>query len=317
VAALTPRGELLAVTVADPVDGSFSMPISPQFPEVGLRIESPDSGRPFPEYRVDAVTVSVPAIITLPFDVDDTTTFEAHVRVVGGADGAPVAGMPVTVVGLLPEGAVRATALTDADGRARLRTFAGAYECLVAVPAGDPWASWHGYMTLGPDLTGASAPEIRLAQRPTLDVNVLAFNGVAVPHGVITFERDPSPGAGALAIAPEARSIELDPAGRTSLTLEPGTYLARYAPARASGAPMAFRVGFEVGTSSTALLWRLPQPSRLNFVVAGPEGAPLADTTVELWVPSTGGGDARLLGRALTDAGGALQVLVPYVEASP
>jgi hypothetical protein len=80
---------------------------------------------------------------------------------------------------------------------------------------------------------------------------------------------------------------------------------------------MALRAGFEVGDGPTALLWRLPKPSRLGLAVTGPDGAPVPEAAVELWVPSPDGGDARLLGRTLTDGRGALQVLVPHVEASP
>ena len=317
VAAFTPRGELLGVTLTDAAQGSFAMPIAPRYPEVSLRIEPPETGPGFPEYRLETVVVATPAIVRLPFDVDQTAMFEARVRVLGGPEGAPVAGVPLTVVGLLAEGTVRATAVTDINGQARLRTFAGAYECLVAVPVGDPWASWHGYVTLGPELSGITEPEIRLALRPALDVDALTHDGATVAGGSITFERDPGPSTGVLAIAPEPLVVELDAEGRARATLEPGTYTLRHAPSGGSGAPMAFRSGFEVGASSRALLWRLPRPSPLALTVTGPDGAPLADATVELWVPSTSGADARLLGRTLTDAGGALQVLVPHVEASP
>jgi hypothetical protein len=315
VSAFSPEGELLGVTLTDASAGTFSLPLAPSFSEISVRVEPPGSGASFPEFRIAAVPVASPARLTLPFDVIETATYRAVMRVTAGDGGPPVVGVPVTVIGLLDGGTVRTTAVTDGEGRVSLRTFAGAYECLVAVPGTAPWASWHGYVTLGPGLE----PTIALGFRPQVAVAVRSHDGTPASGGYVTFERRAAPGAeGSLTIAPEPLTVDLDARGEAMVTLEPGRFAARFTPAPGSPAPMAWLADLLVETGGGELSWRLPQPAIIGLTVLGPDGEAVVGASVEFWVASREeGGSPTYVGRTLTDDRGALQVRVPLAEASP
>jgi hypothetical protein len=321
VVVLSPAGDVLGATTTDEERGRFELPVDQVFRSVDIRVEPPAGGVLFPEFRVDGLEVGTELDLVAPSAPAGTTTVSAGIAVVEanaeGGEPRPIAGVPVTIVGVLAGGTLRLSTTTGADGIARFETFPGAYECLISVPPELAVASWHGYITLAPttDRTAEVLRMVQLQPRSRVRAQFVDFEGIPIIGGTASFERLPSRGPDdTLVIAPEPFITAIEPDGSVELLVDPGTYTVRVTPDIESGAPLHRIDGFEVPTDGVETIWALPAPALLHLTVAGPDGAWLPDAGVELWLPGDDG-NPRLLGRGQTNANGFWDVQVPHIDA--
>jgi hypothetical protein len=286
-----------------------------------LKIESPPGGPVFPDFVTSTYTLGVEALdVIVPDPPADIAAYDAVLQVVGAeptdASPAPIEGLTVTLQGVLDGGTLRRTATTDAEGRATFRVLAGTYECVVIVPPGLPFASWHGLVDLAPQAVVANptAWTVSLALRPTWSGSVRDAFGAPVPAGTLTFERRVQRDDGdLLTIAPPAVDVRLGEDGTFTLRVDPGTWDIVIAPAPETGAPNAHEAGVVVGDAGLTQEIELPLPGLLHLTIAGPDGAFLAGVGVDLWLPDDDG--PRLFASGTTNERGFVDLFVPHVDA--
>lgn len=321
VVALGADDAVLGVTRTDPERGQFEMLLAPDVTSFRLKVESPPAGPVFPDFVTTTYTLGAEALdVIVPDPPADIAAYDAVLQVVGAeaadASPSPVEGLTVTLQGVLDGGTLRRTATTDAEGRATFRVLAGQYECVVIVPPGLPYASWHGLVDLAPQAVVAdpTAWTVSLALRPTWSGSVRDAFGAAVPAGTLTFERRVQRDDGdLLALAPPAIDVELGADGAFSVRLDPGTWDVVIAPDAETGAPNAHEAGVVVGEAGLVRDIELPLPGLLHLTVAGPDGDFLAGVGVDLWLPGDDG--PRLFASGTTNDRGFVDMLVPHADA--
>lgn len=319
VVVLTSALDVLAVTQTDDIRGMFEVLIAPGVDKVRLEIDAPATGATFPSFTTDDIALADgDIIVVVPSPPLNVAPYDANIHVTT-ADGAPAAGLAVTVQGVLEGGTIRRTATTDAYGVAKVSVLSGPYECLVTVPPESPWASWHGFIDLG---VQAVVPQvgttIELARRPLLEGRVIDAFGMPVSPGTLSLERDLSRLTGeSLVIAPPELTVALDEDGAFSVAVDAGTWDVVVSPDPVTGAPNAHESDVEVGEDGLTIDLGLPPPGLLHLTVGGPDGPFLPDVTVELWLPSDDGEGPRLLARGTTTAQGFVDLLVPHVSSLP
>lgn len=323
---LSAAREVIGVTTSDDLRGYYELLLPPSVTQVQVKAEPPASGPIFPEFSTDLRTLDgdAPVDLIVPDLPTGADTIDAVIRVRerrasrtdGGADEVlPAAGRTVTIVGVLTGGTLRRTGTTDENGEVRFLALPGAYECLVASPPQSAAQTWHGYVNLAsPSFSPiAGAVEIELAPRVPFVGHVTDAFGLPVEAGVLTLERrvewkeDQQ-----LVIAPAPFEAQLGEDGAYVTWVDPGTYDLRVSPDLGTGAPNTFETGLVVGDEGLRFDLGLPLPGLLHLTVAGPSGAWIPGSEVELWADGDDGAP-RLLAIGTTGERGFIDIIVPHL----
>ena len=324
------EGSLATQPVETGEFGAFGLNVPPGAEEVELRVTAPTDGSAiFPDYltkiRVDSddqdlekLVVSVP-----PLDVEP---FTARLQVVSiAADGShvPVPDAQLSVVGRLAAssngGSLTRVATTDRHGIASFTALPGAYECVVTQGPLSALASWSGQLSLAATnefatVAGMAHAEIVLDTRVVLRGKVRTADGAPVSGGKVEARRSPA-SESSLPATVATFSAPIDTYGTFEVWLDPGQYDLRV---RADNAPAKTLEGVDVsGPSDVAVA--LPKPSVTQLTIVRPDGSPVANTSVELYLGIGGGGaegleGAELLVEGITDVNGAVVLVVPHVD---
>ncbi len=330
VVVLTLDGDVIGTTTSDAERGRFEVAAAPDVTEVLVKVEPPTDGKLAPEFLAGPFQVGTSIDIEMPELVLGNDAFETTLRVVGLTAGngpyldlpveTPMRGLTVTLSSVFGLGTLRRTGTTDAQGELAIAALPGAYECLVTVPASQPFASWHGLLWLAPaDAPGpAERHDIALVPRIALGGHITDVLGQPVSEGTVTaFRRSDRAATDTLALVPPPFEAAIEADGRYHLALDPGVYDLWIAPVLATDAPNAIVRGIEVprieNPSQATPMTRdivLPPPGLLHLTVAEPSGRWLPETMVELWIADAG--ERLVLARALTGPTGFVDVLVPF-----
>jgi len=322
VTAMLEDGLGVPTVVTDAVAGKFTLRLPPDTMQVQLVVEAPVDGPVFPNFTTDWLAPSSDMAVDippLPPGLESFTT-EIHVLAPGDAEGlSPAAGLNVTLLGSLAGGNLRRSVTTDMDGVARAEVLPGAYELLISVPPGQDYAGWSGATNLlAPDPANESSLPtlvVELAPRPYVVGTLVDANGSPVTSGKVVATRRATASSGGLTFAPQPFTCPLDANGRFVLRVDTGRYDLRLTPDQETGAPAVLVRDVEVA-QDIELELEAPSPGVARLTVLDPQGAPLPDTTVELYLPSTlvetGGPQQSLLVKGTSDEDGSLDLLVPF-----
>lgn len=311
-------------------EGLFEVLLPPATPTVSVRVEAPNDGPLFPELLLAAVPTDIQSnpddvaitAVEIPGLPTGYEAFEAQVAVhapTNDGGSTPLSGFSVSLFGHLEGGVLRRFAVTDGDGVAAFQALPGAWEVLVEVPPGLDWAG--GIHKLNLQLTAANEPPapavLVLPPRPRLALAVVDHAGGAVPAGQVEARRRLDPGADeALVLEAAPTQEDLDSVGIVDIPVDPGTYDIRIVPDASTGAPAWTMTGVVV-EEDTAFTVTLPSPGLAHITVLTPDGDILPDVTVKLYLaddqPGPYGTRPPLLHQGLTDAGGTVDLLVPFV----
>ena len=318
--------EVAATAVSDAPRGRFEVLLPPGLTTFAITVESPADGPVFPEFTTEPMTWLAGSEVDLvvPELAPGTEPIEARLRIIerkSSVEGlapalVPAVGRRVTIIGVLAGGTLKRSGTTDEQGEVVFHALPGAYECLIASPPQAAAATWHDFVNLASwqDPGAADVVEIELAPRAPFVGRITDAFGAPVEAGTITLERRRDAKAGdQLVIAPQPFEAKLGTDGVFMTAVDPGTYDVLIAPEPGTGAPHAFETDVVVGGEGLRFDLGLPPPGLLHLTVAGPDGAWIPGTQVELWIDDDLG-EPRLLSIGSTGEQGFVDVLVPHVQ---
>lgn len=302
-------------------NGGFDFLLPPAADEVRFEVRAPEGGPVFPRFESAPLETGTELWVGVPTPPQDLEPFEARVQVrTPVALGTPV-GLDVVALGHLSGGTLRRVATTDEDGIARFQALPGAYELMVSVPPELPFAGrvvWRDLEASADGERDAPTTVVELRARPRVDGRIRDSRGNPVQAGTVTaMRRGPiESGDGKLRLAPSPFEAPLAEGGRFELLVDPGRYDFRIQPEQATGAPAHLLRGKQV-TEDVEPTIDLPPPGLAHITVAGPDGTPLPDATVELYVSGSASSDdapPHLLTKGTTGPDGFVDLLVPFRE---
>lgn len=318
VTAMLEDGLGVPTVTTDEVAGKFSLRLPPDTKLVQLVVEAPEDGPVFPSFTTEWLAPSTDLAIDIPPLPQGLNPFETNLQIMAPGDEGipePAAGLTVLLRGDLAGGSLRRSVTTDADGMARIEVLPGAYEVVISVPPGQPYAGWAGAMNLMPPEDGASVEWIELAPRPYIMGTVRDAAGALVTDGKVVAARRKTATSGGLSFAPQPFTCGIDVNGRFVLRVDTGLYDIRVTPAANTGAPARLLTALEV-YGDVDLEVETPSPGVARLTVRGPEGEPLPNTTVELYLPAPTDSSQEfpqsLLAKGTSDPNGLLDLLVPF-----
>jgi hypothetical protein len=318
VTAMLEDGLGVPSVTTDDVAGKFALRLPPDTQVVQLVVEAPEDGPIFPSFTTEWLAPSTDLAIDIPPLPPGLNPFETNLQVIApGPDGLPIpaAGLTVLLRGDLAGGSLRRSVITDADGVARVEVLPGAYEVVISVPPGQSYAGWSGAMNLVPAEEENALELIELDPRPYVIGIVRDASGSLITDGKVVATRRKTATSGGLSFAPQPFTCGIDINGRFVLRVDTGLYDLRITPTVNTGAPPRLLSAVEVH-GDIDLDVKTPSPGVARLTVLGPDGAPLPDTTIELYLPAEQGASKELpqslLVKGTSDANGFLDLLVPF-----
>jgi hypothetical protein len=312
VTAILADGRVSTSTTTEPTRGHFALDLPPGTQSVGLKIQAPEGGPLFPDYKTELLELADNLDIWVP-PATQYKPITAEIVVIGlDAYGQP---QPVTETKITlahREGTLVRSGATDSDGRARIETLDGEQDVLISPP---PTSEWQAALVVVDlvDPAKAPAPVIELPRRVTLRGTVGDPGGTPVAEGTVeaTYRLAPEDTNATLVKRPGPFTAPIVD-GAFELRVDDGRYDLRVTPAQRTGAPPAVRC--DVASDAGQVDFTLTPPGLAHLRVLGPSGDAVPNVTVEMFeaTPSAGCAPPSLLTRGTTDGAGVVNLLVPF-----
>ena len=293
-------------------DGRFTLTLPPVEDAWTVRLAPTDLNPLFP--TVDLPDVEIPQdgeLGDLALGAGDDPPVEACLRVIG--DGGPLAGTTVELESEQGNGVLARTATTDEKTEVlRIALLPGSYALRTVPPIDSDFAVTRlADVRVGP-ADGAGCQDlgdVHLELKRSYE-GVL-FQAGDMPAPDVTLEALLT-GNGDVKGLHRRVLATTHQDGRFLLRVDPGLHDLTFIPPDRSGLPRWTEHGVEIRKNTErAETLHLKDPDLIRGVVRSPDGYPLPDATVDVYLLAPDGADATLIGLGTTDVDGGYAIVLP------